>query len=648
MKKKFSPKLALIFVGSISTLLFGAASLTSAIIKSKKSNYDISEVDKNVTIAGFTGDYLYYSDVGSSTLHVLSNGQVEQHQLEYDITGIYSNHDYVGVSLQNKELIIYKGSEKLLDFIAPNSVNDFAINDNKILICSKINATRNYIFEYDYSSSFDESNYSYLMLETNPIDIDISSDGDCYYANYSGDVYHLNRSGSKLNATLEFSHPQTISSFCLDGNNRFVIGSENGLLSIYNQEFKEEYSLRTGSASVQVRANNDNVVALTNDGKLYLIKDNGNFRISSVSQAKAITISNAGTVFVSKAGNNFVVDFANGVKVAVCSIVFPIAVALLVLSAIFLTIVIVLSVHQTSANKAKETFRNVIKNWKCYLMLAPMFAFLIVFIYVPVVWGFSLAFRVYENGVPVDWTLFDNFKAVFQDQYFWSGVKNMLIFLVTDLLKALVVPLIVAELIVALWSKKFQYASKVMMYIVGVIPGVAGMLIWRYGIYGSEGLLNQFFSAIGVESLAKHDFLGSPDTALGSIIMIGFPWVGSYLIIYGGLTSIPRSYYEAAKLEGYTGIRKIVAIDIPMLMPQFKFLFVVAFISSIQEFNRVYLTTEGGPGGATYTPSLELFYYINKFHDPGVAGAMGVLLFIAIFGASFFFFRSRRKEGAAI
>ena len=648
MKKKFSTKLALIIVGSVTTLLFGAASLTSAIIKSKKSSYNISEVNKSVTAAGFTGEYLYYGDIGSTSLNVLFDGRVEQQQLEYEITGIYSNHDYVGVSLQNKELIVYKENEKALDFIAPNAVNDFAINGNKLLACSKINATRNYIFAYDYSSTFDETSYSYVALETNPIGIDVSNDGDCYYANYSGDIYRLDQSGSKLNATLEFSHPQTISSFCLDGDNRFVVGSENGLLSIYNQEFKEEYSLKTGSSPIQVVANADKIATLTNDGKLYLIKGNGNFRISSVSQAKAITISNSGTIFISKAGNNFVIDFANGVKVAVCSIIFPIAIGFLVVSVVFLIVVIVLSLHQTSADKAKDTLKKVIKNWKCYAMLAPMFAFLIVFIYIPVVWGFSLAFRVYENGVPVDWTLFDNFKAVFQDQYFWSGVKNMIIFLVTDLLKALIVPLIVAELIVALWSKKFQYASKVMMYIVGVIPGVAGMLIWRYGIYGSEGLLNQFFAAIGVESLAKHDFLGSPDTALGSIIMIGFPWVGSYLIIYGGLTSIPRSYYEAARLEGYTGIRKIFAIDIPMLMPQFKFLFVVAFISSIQEFNRVYLTTEGGPGGSTYTPSLELFYYINKFHDPGVAGAMGVLLFAAIFGASFFFFRSRSREGATV
>ncbi len=648
MKKGFSKKLILIVVGGALTLLFGATSLTSGIIKNKKSDYKISELDKNVTLSGFTEDVLYYSDIGSNTLKSLENNKVKEETFDNVISGIYSNNNYVGVALQNKELIVYHGSEKVFDFIAPNVVNAFAINSNKLLVCSKINATRNYIFQYEYSSSLDDSNYSYLMLETNPIDISINNEGDCYYANYSGDVYRLDKNVSKLESTLEFSHPLTISSFCLDGNNRFVVGSENGLLTIYNQEFKEDYKLKTGSASLKVASNGEHVVALTNDGKLYLIKEKGNFRISAVAQAKTLTISLSGTVFTSKAGKNFVIDFNKGVKVAVCSIVFPVAIGLLIASAFFLTIVLILSFSSQGSEKAKDTLRKVVKNWKCYAMLAPMFAFLIVFIYIPVVWGFSLAFRVYENGVPVDWTLFDNFKAVFQDPYFWSGVKNMLIFLVTDLFKALVVPLIVAELIVSLVSKKFQYVSKVLMYIVGIIPGVASMLIWRFGIYGTDGLLNSFFGAIGVESLAKHDFLGSPDTALGSIIMIGFPWVGSYLILYGGLTSIPRSYYEAGKLEGYTGIRKIFAIDIPMLMPQFKFLFVVAFISSIQEFNRVYLTTEGGPGGATYTPSLELFYYINKFHDPGVAGAMGVLLFIAIFGVSFFLFRTRRKEGMAL
>ena len=70
------------------------------------------------------------------------------------------------------------------------------------------------------------------------------------------------------------------------------------------------------------------------------------------------------------------------------------------------------------------------------------------------------------------------------------------------------------------------------------------------------------------------------------------------------MTGISVSYFEAAELDGCTGMKRIFLIDIPMIRPQLKFMFITSFISSIQDFNRVYLTTEGGTGKATYNTAL--------------------------------------------
>lgn len=59
--------------------------------------------------------------------------------------------------------------------------------------------------------------------------------------------------------------------------------------------------------------------------------------------------------------------------------------------------------------------------------------------------------------------------------------------------------------------------------------------------------------------------------------MMGFPFVGSYLIFYGALMNVPSSYYEAAELDGCALWKRIFIIDIPMISAQIKYVFILAF-----------------------------------------------------------------------
>jgi len=71
-------------------------------------------------------------------------------------------------------------------------------------------------------------------------------------------------------------------------------------------------------------------------------------------------------------------------------------------------------------------------------------------------------------------------------------------------------------------------------------------------------------------------------------------------------------------------------IDLPLLMGQIKLLLVLGFIGGMQEFSIVFLTTEGGPYNATYTPALELYYQAMRFNNFGLASAIGTVLFLVI------------------
>ena len=266
---------------------------------------------------------------------------------------------------------------------------------------------------------------------------------------------------------------------------------------------------------------------------------------------------------------------------------------------------------------------------KSYLMLLPSFVLLGIFNYFPALWSFFLSLTEYKPGVYTRFVGLENFAAMFENEYFWAGMQNMIIFLVTDILKVLIPPLIIAELIYAMRSQKAQYWTRVLMYIPGILPGVAGVMIWTSGILGMDGLINVFLRTVGLGNLAT-DWLGTSETAIWALVFIGFPYIGGYLLFYGAIMSVPKELFEAAKLDGCNWWQRIVFIDMPLISPQLKYVFVTGFIGSIQDFGRVWLTTGGGPGYSTYIPALELYNNISQFNNYGMAAAMGVFLFVII------------------
>ncbi len=275
--------------------------------------------------------------------------------------------------------------------------------------------------------------------------------------------------------------------------------------------------------------------------------------------------------------------------------------------------------------------------WKSktsYLLLLPITGLLAVFCFFPAIWSFLLAFSDYVPSVRNRFVGLDNFAAMFHNQYFWTGIGNMFLFLVTDILKAIIPTVLMAEFMLAMKNKHVQYGVRVLMFIPTVVPGVANILMWVSGIFGDYGVINMTLESLGLESLTQH-WLTDSDTALGALIFFGFPWVANYLIFFGALNNIPPSYYEAAELDGCTWWKRIVMIDVPMIAAQIKYIFVTTFIASIQDFNRVWLTTQGGPNNSTYIPALELYQNIRMSHF-GEASAMGLFLFIFIFGATIF------------
>jgi len=279
--------------------------------------------------------------------------------------------------------------------------------------------------------------------------------------------------------------------------------------------------------------------------------------------------------------------------------------------------------------------------FSCYGMLLIPVGLLTVFVYVPVMWAFVGSLHRFEVGGDSEFIGLHNYiEFLAYDPTTLTSFINMLFLTFFLCCVRLTVPLIVAKLIFSLKEERWRYAYRIIFLVPIVVPGVAVQLIWAGMIYGDAGMLNEILRSIGLEEWAR-GWLSDPKTALTAIVFIGFPWVGGIdvLIYYAGLASIPTSVNDAAKIEGCVGVRKFFLIDIPMVLSQLKLILVLTLIAGVQTYENILIITRGGPGFETMVPGLWMYFNAFSFQRMGYACAIGVCLFVIIFGLTILTFR---------
>ena len=268
----------------------------------------------------------------------------------------------------------------------------------------------------------------------------------------------------------------------------------------------------------------------------------------------------------------------------------------------------------------------------CYALLLIPLALLGVFVYAPFFWAFTGSLYEFEVGAPARFVGMNNFTEIFsRDPIIWPAFSNMLFLTVFMLCVRLTIPLIVAKLIFSLPGERSRYLFRIIFLVPIVVPAVAVQLIWGGIVYADQGLINELLQAVGLDHLVT-GWLSNPRTALLACVMVGFPFAGGIeiLIYYAGLSGIPQSVNEAAKLEGCVGLRKFFYIDIPMVMSQIKLMLVLTIIAGVQTYENLFILTRGGPGFTTTVPALWMYYNAFSFQRMGYACAIGVCLFLVV------------------
>ncbi|GGJ56048.1 carbohydrate ABC transporter permease [Deinococcus roseus] len=262
------------------------------------------------------------------------------------------------------------------------------------------------------------------------------------------------------------------------------------------------------------------------------------------------------------------------------------------------------------------------------LFVLPAFLFLGVFFYYPAWTALSGAFTDWDGFNTPRFVGLENFQRVFSDPVMGQAALNNLIYAAVTIVIHTLFPFLAAELIFALKNHFSQYLYRSMFVIPLVVPTVVMILLWMY-FYKTEGTVNQILNFLHLQNLT-HTWLAEPATALGAIILMGFPYVIPFnlLLLYTGLQSIPGEVYEAAEIDGCTPWRRIFSIDIPLLLPQFSLILMLTIIGSTQNILAPLVMTNGGPGYSTTLPALYMYNTGVQYGQFGYSMAQSFVLFL--------------------
>jgi multiple sugar transport system permease protein len=220
----------------------------------------------------------------------------------------------------------------------------------------------------------------------------------------------------------------------------------------------------------------------------------------------------------------------------------------------------------------------------------------------------------------------DNYADLLADPAFWNSVKVTCLYVLWNIPVQTALGLLLAILMDRLARGIAIRAIVVTPYL---ISSAVAAMIWLWILDPLLGLANAFLEAVG---LGRQGFLTSPDLAIISIAGIN-TWKHTgftALLFYTGLQAIPKSLYEAARLDGAGEARIFLRITLPLLRPVLAFVLVTSVIGSFQVFDTIAVTTAGGPANSTSVVIWYIYENAFKFLKMGYASAISVVLFAVL------------------
>lgn len=272
---------------------------------------------------------------------------------------------------------------------------------------------------------------------------------------------------------------------------------------------------------------------------------------------------------------------------------------------------------------------------------------------IPLVWNVYLSFTRYRGIRPPKWIGLENWTRLLSDEKFWTSFGNSVAMIVAMVVIPTLVGLVLAAMLFDLIGKKFGggVASflRATYYLPQILPAVIAAIVIGWILRPENGALNVILKAVGFGSL-QHNWLGSPDTALPSIMVI-MVWVqlGYPVVIFmAALQRVNPELYEAAELDGANWFQRFRWITVSIIRPEIFVVTLTCTIAALKVFGPIYTLTRGGPGTSTIVPSYYSYSEFFQTQQVGYGATISTALTVLIVIVSFLFIaaqnRAERRE----
>jgi len=276
-----------------------------------------------------------------------------------------------------------------------------------------------------------------------------------------------------------------------------------------------------------------------------------------------------------------------------------------------------------------------------WLFLAPALVVLALAVLIPAAMALLMSFSRsgLDVGEPLQFVGLANFRRLLADPMLLKVSATTFLYLV-----GVVPPILAGSMALAvLVNRQLPGIAlfRAAFYTPVLVSLVVAAIAFRW-LYAETGLLNGWLTTLfgpggwlalqGGAGFRPIGFLTDPALALPAVMVVTL-WkgLGYYMVIFlAGLQGIPAELYEAAALDGSTGLRRHLDITLPLMRPYITLVAVISAIGATKVFEEVFLMTQGGPADATRT--LVYYVYDQAFAELEISYActVGLALFLIV------------------
>jgi len=172
---------------------------------------------------------------------------------------------------------------------------------------------------------------------------------------------------------------------------------------------------------------------------------------------------------------------------------------------------------------------------------------------------------------------------------------------------------------------------------------VAIALVWTMMFHPQLGVLNYLLTSVGLPPSA---WVYASGTVIPTLVMVEtWQWTPLVmLIVLGGLASLPTDPYEAAMLDGASGVQVFYHVTLPLVWPFIMVAAVIRGIDALKAFDTIFVISNGGPGTASETLNILLYLQAFSFYDMGYASAIVAVFFVLILLVTMLLLHFRQRE----